>query len=277
MTAEQTETVELELVGDTIADALARAQATFEVPKKSRTVRVQTRESGTYTYSYAELPDVIAAVEPSLTRERIALTQDATTDLGRQTVRVVTLLRYGRETLSFGPLELPIARLDVQGIGSAITYGRRYQLTTALGIAAEPDDDGAAAAGNEPQEPGERPERATPAPRGRAVSRARMARLHAIAKTKGLTHQNLTDWAGRHLGIETLAELDTKGANELEKAMIELPDVENDADATVEGGGTAPAPGSDPRVASSPDDAGPAGDGSDALAQSDGGAGGTAS
>jgi hypothetical protein len=114
-----------ELERDGIADALARAQATFETPKKSRTVRVQTRESGTYTFAYAELADVLAAVEPSLTREGIALTQPPTVDLERKTIAITTELRRGSETLSFGPLELPIARLDVQGIGSAITYGRR--------------------------------------------------------------------------------------------------------------------------------------------------------
>ncbi len=38
-----------------------------------------------------------------------------------------------------------------QSQGSAITYGRRYSLSSAFGIASEVDDDGNAASGNEPQ------------------------------------------------------------------------------------------------------------------------------
>lgn len=257
---------------DEIADALARAQATFEVPKKSKTAN-----AGTYRYSYADLPDVLAAVVPSLTREGIAITQAARTELERQTVAVWTTLRRGAETIETEALELPVARLDVQGIGSAITYGRRYQLSALLGIAAEDDDDGAAAAGNASQGAAQSPEQGSPPARRARVSEAAMRRIHALAKTKGITHEQMRDWAGRHLGIETLAELDKRGAAELEKSLRELPDVQHDADATVESGGTAPAPGSVPRVAPSSDDAGPAGDGSGVLIASDGVAGGTAS
>lgn len=44
-------------------------------------------------------------------------------------------------------IEVPVPRMDAQGVGSAITYGKRYSLLAALGIATADDvadDDGAA-------------------------------------------------------------------------------------------------------------------------------------
>ena len=44
------------------------------------------------------------------------------------------------ETWQGGKLFMPVAKLDAQGYGSAITYGRRYSLLTACGVAPEDDD-----------------------------------------------------------------------------------------------------------------------------------------
>lgn len=223
-------------VGDLVA-ALAEAQAELEQPKRSRTVRVQTRDGGSFEYHYAELTDVISAAKAVLAPRGIAFIQPAETDLERKLVRVWTAFLKGEQRLDFGPLEMPLPSADVQTIGSAITYGRRYLLSTALGIAAEHDDDGVAASSREDARPERKP---APATKGgtRKATEAQMRRLHAVAKTKGITHQQMTDWAGRHLGIETLAELTTDGARELSKALSELPDAPDDATATVEDGGT---------------------------------------
>jgi hypothetical protein len=45
-------------------------------------------------------------------------------------------------------LSLPLAKHDPQGVGSAITYGRRYGLSAIVGIVADVDDDANAASGN---------------------------------------------------------------------------------------------------------------------------------
>lgn len=215
--------------------AIAGAQAELEQPKRSRTVRVRTKDGGSFEYHYAELTDVIAVAKAVLAPRGVAFIQPTETDLERKLVRVSTSFLLGEQRLDFGPLELPLPALDAQTIGSAITYGRRYLLSSALGIAAEHDDDGAAASAAPAESSA--PERTAPRP-ARKASEALMRRLHALAKTKGITHQQMTDWAGRHLGIETLAELTTDGGRELEKALRELPDAPDDAAATVDGGGT---------------------------------------
>jgi hypothetical protein len=103
----------------------------------------------------------------------------------------------------------------VQGIGSAITYARRYQLSAALGIAAEADDDGAAAM--QPYEPVPAAQHA-PKPmrlaKPRRIKESRLDVIRELAERKGVSSASLLDWAGRH-GYATLEELDTPGSNEL--------------------------------------------------------------
>lgn len=48
-------------------------------------------------------------------------------------------------------LDLPLARLDAQAAGSAITYARRYALTSLLAMTVEDDDGNGACRGNGPQ------------------------------------------------------------------------------------------------------------------------------
>jgi hypothetical protein len=76
------------------------------------------------------------------------------------------LIHESGEELSFGKLFVPCTKQDAQGYGSAITYARRYQLQTALGIAPE-DDDGNAASASAPRTPLKfgYPASAKPAPR----------------------------------------------------------------------------------------------------------------
>ena len=93
---------------------------------------------------FSTLAAVRNAVVPALSANGIAVVQDVmTTPTG---ISVITkLLHASGQFLSFGPLEIPIAKQDAQGIGSAETYARRYALLAALCIAGEEDDDGAAA------------------------------------------------------------------------------------------------------------------------------------
>ena len=46
------------------------------------------------------------------------------------------------EWIETDPLTLRAVKTDPQGAGSAVTYGRRYSLSAALGVAWDDDDDG---------------------------------------------------------------------------------------------------------------------------------------
>jgi hypothetical protein len=62
-------------------------------------------------------------------------------------------------------LTMPVSQRTPQGIGSAITYGRRYGLAALLGVAAETDDDGNEGSAREGSGAREAPTRRPPAER----------------------------------------------------------------------------------------------------------------
>ena len=136
--------------------ALAKARLEFGSVTKSKTAK-----AGTYSYDYADLAGVIDATAVPLARQGIVVFQSPEVEAGRVIIHT-TLVHSSGASLTFPPLPMPIAQNTPQGIGSAITYGRRYALTGILNLAAE-DDDGKTA-GDEPPKSQQRPaERIQPA------------------------------------------------------------------------------------------------------------------
>lgn len=125
-----------------LAEALVAALAELTGVEKGRTAKVKMKQGGEYTYSYANIADVIEATRPALAKNGIvALTPVHAHEDGLACS--VRLLHTTGEVMEFPPLSFPHGA-DAQATGSAITYFRRYALLAALGMAAE-DDDGAAA------------------------------------------------------------------------------------------------------------------------------------
>ena len=99
---------------------------------------------------YASLAAVIDAIRKPLADSGLALYQSATTvsdDGGKMFVVVKSILIHESGDCIEDELPMPIAKNDAQGIGSAITYGRRYAAMAICGLA--PDDDD----GNEASQP----------------------------------------------------------------------------------------------------------------------------
>lgn len=91
---------------------------------------------------YADLESVIEAVKPHLISNGMMFVQSI---IPGEDVEVTTVIIYQTgESLSLGSLKVPLPKKDAQGYGSALTYARRYSLSTALGIPSV-DDDGEAA------------------------------------------------------------------------------------------------------------------------------------
>lgn len=96
---------------------------------------------------YADLASVWDAIREPLSKNNIAVIQVARST--PEGVEVETALVHGEtgEMVS-EVLRVPVAKHDVQGVGSAITYARRYALQTMCGVAPD-DDDGNAAANSQ--------------------------------------------------------------------------------------------------------------------------------
>lgn len=100
--------------------------------------------------TYADLASVMDACIPALTANGIAVIQPTGEDeMGRF---VKTILVHGESGESAEcRVPLIVAKNDMQGFGSAVTYARRYGLMSMAGVAPD-DDDGNAAAKSPPKE-----------------------------------------------------------------------------------------------------------------------------
>ena len=89
---------------------------------------------------YADLNSVWDSCRQLLSENGLSVVQvNESVDSG---VIVETVLMHESNEFISGQIFLPLTKHDAQGVGSAITYGRRYGLAAIIGIVADEDDDG---------------------------------------------------------------------------------------------------------------------------------------
>lgn len=117
-------------------------QVLNEVPNFSTD---ETANAGSRTYKYLNLATLLKNIKPIFEKHGIAFSQKVTFDGtgdGRQTLGTVETIIFD-ENEQQTVCEYPFfVTGDPQQVGSAITYARRYSLTTVLGIFPDKDDDG---------------------------------------------------------------------------------------------------------------------------------------
>ncbi len=127
---------------DKLFDALAKAQAELTDPEKDREVN-----TGKYKYSYATLAGVLSTVRPVLAKQGLSLVQLPTraSNEGREILGLTTILAHKSGQSIDNYFEMVVPDPNPQGIGSAMTYMRRYAVMAILAIAGAEDDDAEAA------------------------------------------------------------------------------------------------------------------------------------
>ncbi len=174
------------------AKAFITAQGTIEAIKKDN-------ENGGFKGSkYADLATVVAAIVPAMNKAGIAVLQSPAFD-GEMVTITTTLLHESGATVT-SDLRLRPSKSDPQGVGSAITYGRRYSLLAVAGVAPE-DDDGNAASG--PRQPTNEP-KAAPKPPTLAERAGRLSSTLKTVKTQADLER------GWQLAANLRAELDQR-------------------------------------------------------------------
>jgi len=128
-------------VGSLMA-ALAKARKAFKPVLKNQ-------ENPFFKSRYADLADVIEATKDGLSDNGLAVLQPPAYTKATATVTILTLLGHSSGEWIRACLDMPVSKTDAQGVGSAITYGRRYSYSAVLNVASEADDDGNAAVSNE--------------------------------------------------------------------------------------------------------------------------------
>lgn len=122
-----------------LATALAKAQGQIEGAKKDSS-------NPFFKSSYADLASVWDACRKPLSDNGLSITQ--TTTVVESQLYLETMLMHSSGQWQSGILPINPVKPDPQGLGSAITYMRRYGLQSMVGVAPE-DDDGNAASGKQ--------------------------------------------------------------------------------------------------------------------------------
>lgn len=126
-----------------LAAALAQAQGKIKSAPKDHTAEVESKRTGQrYSYSYADLAGVWDAAREHLSANGLAVVQVPALD-GHGHLSMTTLLVHASGEFIQSTLEnFPVPDQTPQGVGTAITYARRYTFGAAVGVVSEEDDDG---------------------------------------------------------------------------------------------------------------------------------------
>lgn len=168
-----------------LAAALAKAQGSMPTVAKGS-------NNPFFNSTYADLADVVEAIRPHLSENGLAVVQMPETQDGKPVVTTMLMHESGQWVM--GTLELTVQKNDMQAIGSATTYARRYQYSGAVGAVADADDDGNAASGTTHEnvtrssgvQPGSRAAKDAK-PAGAKNTEAMRGRIYAVAESLGMT------------------------------------------------------------------------------------------
>lgn len=114
-----------------LAEALSKAQAEMGSAKKDSVNPFFNRK-------YADLASVIEAIKEPLSKNGLSYTQPLIEE--NEKIYVVTKLLHISGEWIESRLRLFMSKTDMQALGGAITYGRRYALSAIVGLTQDDDD-----------------------------------------------------------------------------------------------------------------------------------------
>jgi hypothetical protein len=177
-----------------LAAALAKAQSDIQPAAKDKT-------NPAFRSRYADLASVWDACRAPLTKAGLSVVQ-LPVDVGEDRAGLRTLLLHSSGEWIETLVSARLTKADAQGLGSALTYLRRYSLSALVGVAPD-DDDGNAAAGRgddrgrfEEPPPRKDPPRQDGAPKGEHHPSwtADRARFCASLGEQRLTYELVADY-----------------------------------------------------------------------------------
>lgn len=132
--------------------AFARALSDFQgdCPEivDNRTAYVNTKDGGSYSYSYADLDQIMRTIRPTLKACGLSVTYDTEIAEDGNSIKSLCYVMHqdGHEIVRtfVSPVDNLAKMNDSQKMGSANAYASRYNVVNALGLTTGEDDDGAA-------------------------------------------------------------------------------------------------------------------------------------
>jgi hypothetical protein len=90
---------------------------------------------------YVTLDSILDTLRPILTSNGLMLTQGSQQPETMQSVTVESRIIHTSGEWISTTVTIPVTKPDAHGLGSALTYGRRYSVSALLAISADEDDD----------------------------------------------------------------------------------------------------------------------------------------
>ena len=122
-----------------IAPALIKAQSQMQgITKEGKNPAFRSK--------YVTLDSILDTLRPILTSNGLMLTQGSTPPWGVEAITVESRIIHTSGEWIATTVTIPVTKPDAHGLGSALTYGRRYSVSALLAISADEDDDANGAA-----------------------------------------------------------------------------------------------------------------------------------
>lgn len=216
-----------------LAEALSKVQGEMGAAEKNA-------DNPYFKSKYADLATCWGVAREPLSRNGLAVVQTTAQsfeEIGEANrkqlvITINTILMHSSGEWISGSMSMPLAKNDPQGVGSAVSYGRRYGLSAILGIVGKDEDDDANAASIPPQAAPARkaaakaqaastPQAAAKKAEGRARAEQTLKGMLLDDAGLGLKPAEVPAWIKRIAGREDIKGLDGLTDSELMKCISE--------------------------------------------------------
>lgn len=127
------------------SESIAKLAASLAKAQGSMRAAIKDAVNPHFRSRYADLAGVWDACREPLASNGLAVVQTPG-EITERSITLTTLLCHESGEWLRSAFTIPVSKSDAQGVGSAVTYARRYALAAMVGIVQD-DDDGNAAAG----------------------------------------------------------------------------------------------------------------------------------
>jgi len=193
---------------DKLIPALVAFQSVVKAPPK-------TKENPHLKNKYADLQDVIDTIREPLSENGLAISHEVS-----GMILTTKLLHVSGQFLT---TEMPLlmGKQDMQGLGSALTYARRYSVSALLGIASDDCDDGNAAANRTPAANTNNHAAANSGPKN-PCSDSQQRRIETLWQELGRSESALKAELKKVFSVESVSLLDVTQAVKIIKDLNDL-------------------------------------------------------
>lgn len=214
-----------------LAEALSKMQGEMAEAKKETNNPFLNKK-------YADLATCWAVAREPLSRNGLAVVQTTAQsfeEIGEANrkqlvITINTILMHASGEWISGSMSMPLAKNDPQGVGSAVSYGRRYGLSAILGIVGKDEDDDANAASMPPQTAPARKAAAKAQAASAPQAAAKKAEVRARGEQSlkgmllddaglGLKPAEVADWIRRTIGRDDIKGMDALTDAEVMKCI----------------------------------------------------------